>query len=148
MSLRFYDVIHLQSQTSLVRKSCSGKWSIHAISLFVLIGSMAFFPAFMEVNGQSGAVFKVIVQITNTGNLDEHGTIHVSIDGSRTPQVQNNLVFPGLQTMTYTFDFSANEAPVGKGFTAEVIYGDDEFKRAYGSNSPANSPETVSISIP
>ena len=70
------------------------------------------------------------------------------MDGSRAPQVLNNEIFPGLQTTSYTFEFSSAEAPVGKGFTAEVIYGDDEHKRAYGSNTPANTPETVSITIP
>lgn len=125
--------------------------SVYAMTLLVLIGSVAIFWGLKDVNAQTtqtDSTFKVIVQIVNNGNLDEHGTIHVAMDGSRSPQIQNNLIFPGLQTSSYTFEISSSEAPVGKGFTAEVIYGDDEHKRAYGTNTPANSPETVSIIIP
>jgi len=125
--------------------------SVYAMTLLVLIGSVAIFWGLKDVNAQTtqtDATFKVIVQIVNNGNLDEHGTIHVAMDGSRSPQILNNIIFPGLQTSSYTFEIDSSEAPVGKGFTAEVIYGDDEHKRAYGTNTPANSPETVSIIIP
>ncbi|NOJ31857.1 MAG: hypothetical protein DA329_06945 [Candidatus Nitrosocosmicus sp.] len=125
--------------------------SLYVIALLILIGSVAIFWGLKDVNAQTpqtSSTFKVIVQIVNNGNLDEHGTLHVVMDGSRAPQVLNNEIFPGLQTTSYTFEFSSAEAPVGKGFTAEVIYGDDEHKRAYGSNTPANTPETVSITIP
>ena len=80
--------------------------------------------------------------------MDEHGAIHVAIDGSRNPQTMPGLIFPGLQTSSYTFEFSSAEVPVGNGFTAEVVYGDDEIKRASGSNSASNTPETVTILIP
>ena len=125
--------------------------SLSIITLIILIGSIAIFWGLKDVNAQSPhneSTFKVIVQIVNNGNLDEQGTVHVAMDGSRSPQVQNGLIFPAFQTSSYTFTFSASEAPVGKGFTAEVIYGDDEIKRTFGTNTPANSPETVSITIP
>lgn len=125
--------------------------SLYTITLLILIGSVAIFWGLKDINAQttqSSSTFKVIVQVVNNGNLDEHGTIHVVMDGSRAPQVLNNQIFPGLQTTSFTFEFSSAEAPVGKGFTAEVVYGDDEHKRAYGSNTPANTPETVSITIP
>lgn len=97
---------------------------------------------------QASQTFKIIVQITNNGNLDEQGTIHVSIDGSRSPVITNNLIFPALQTSSYPFSFSSSEVPVGKGFTVEVVYGDDDIKRVYGTNTPANSPEIASLTIP
>ena len=125
--------------------------SIYTMALLVLIGSVGIFWGLKDVNAQTTqttSTFKVIVQIINNGNLDEHGTIHVVMDGSRSPVVENNLIFPGLQTSSFTFEISSSEAPVGKGFTAEVVYGDDEHKRAYGTNTPANSPETVYITIP
>ncbi|WP_148686622.1 hypothetical protein [Candidatus Nitrosocosmicus hydrocola] len=125
--------------------------SVYAMTLLILIGSVAVFWGIKDVNAQTtqnDSTFKIIVQIINNGNLDEHGTIHVAMDGSRAPQILNNIIFPGLQTSSHTFEISSSEAPVGKGFTAEVIYGDDEHKRAYGTNTPANSPETVSITIP
>ena len=125
--------------------------SLYTMTLLILVGSVASFWGLEDINAQpsqSDSTFKVIVEVVNNGNLDEQGTIHVAPDGSRAPQVIHNLIFPALETTPYTFEFSSSEAPVGKGFTAEVIYGDDEHKRAYGTNTPANSPETVSINIP
>ncbi|HKO65750.1 MAG TPA: hypothetical protein VJU13_11160 [Candidatus Nitrosocosmicus sp.] len=125
------------------------KW-MYTCALLVLIGSIAITWGIKDVNAQSAQSdqFKIIVQVQNTGNLDEHGAIHVAIDGSRNPQTMSDLIFPGLQTSSYTFEFSSAEVPVGKGFTAEVIYGDDEIKRTSGTNSPSNMPETVTLLIP
>ena len=124
--------------------------SLYACALLVLIGSIAIFWGIKDVNAQStqSSVFKVIVQVQNTGNLDEHGAIHVAIDGLRNPQTLSGLSFPGLQTSSYTFEFSSDEVPVGTGFTAEVIYGDDDIKRTSGVNSASNSPESVTLIIP
>ena len=124
--------------------------SLYACTLLILVGSIVIFWGLEDINAQSSqtAQFKVIVQVQNTGNLDEQGALHVAIDGSRNPQTEGSLVFPALQTSTYTFVFPSTEAPVGKGFNAEVIYGDDEIKRVFGVNSAANSPETVTLTIP
>ena len=124
--------------------------SVCACALLILIGSIAISWGLKDVNAQSTETgqFKIIVQVQNTGNLDEHGALHVAIDGSRNPQTMSGLIFPGLQTSWYTFEFSSAEVPVGKGFTAEVVYGDDEIKRASGANSAANTPETVTLLIP
>jgi hypothetical protein len=125
--------------------------SLYTITLLVLIGSLAIFWGLKDVNAQTtqgGSSFKVIVKVVNNGNLDEHGTIHVAMDGSRASHVLNDQIFPAFQTVSHTFEFSSSEAPVGKGFTAEVIYGEDEIKRAFGTNTPANSPETVTLNIP
>ena len=125
--------------------------SIYATILVALIATIAIFWGLKDVNAQtsqSGSAFKVIVQVVNNGNLDEQGTVHVTMDGSRSPHVLNNQMFPALQTTSFTFEFSSAEAPVGKGFVAEVVYGDDEHKRAYGTNTPSKSPETVAITIP
>ena len=123
---------------------------MYACALVLLIGSIAITWGIQDVNAQSAQSdqFKIIVQVQNTGNLDEHGAIHVAIDGSRNPQTMSGLIFPGLQTSSYTFEFSSAEVPVGKGFTAEVIYGDDEIKRTSGVNSASNTPETVTLLIP
>lgn len=156
MKLNFSGInfIKQESPHLVINKKKTG--SIKAVSIFtmtllILMGSVAIFWGLKDVNAQvtqSDSTFKVIVEVVNNGNLDEHGTIHVSMDGSRNPQVLNNQIFPAFQTSTFTFTFSSSEAPVGKGFVAEVIYGDDEFKRAYGTNTPAKTPEVVSITIP
>ena len=124
--------------------------SLYACTLLILIGSIVIFWGLKDVNAQSSQTgqFKVIVQVHNTGNLDEQGAVHVAIDGLRDPQTKSSLIFPALQTASYTFAFSSAEVPVGKGFSAEVIYGDDEIKRALGVNSAANTPETVTLTIP
>ena len=124
--------------------------SLYACTLLILIGSVVIFWGLKDVNAQSsqGGQFKVIVQVKNTWNLDEQGALHVAIDGSRDPQTKSGLSFPALQTVSYTFEFSSAEAPVGKGFNAEVIYGDDEIKRVFGTNSPDSTPETVMLTIP
>lgn len=154
MKLCFYESNSVEPSTYLTLKKKNGSFkvkSLYTMTLLILVGSVAIFWGLEDINAQSsqsGSTFKVIVEVVNNGNLDEQGTIHVAMDGSRAPQVIHNLVFPAFETTPYTFEFSSSEAPVGKGFTAEVIYGDDELKRAYGTNTPANSPETVSINIP
>lgn len=124
--------------------------SLYACALLVLIGSIAISWGIKDVNAQStqSGQFKIIVQVQNTGNLDEHGALHVAIDGSRNPQTISGLIFPGLQTSSYTFEFSSAEVPIGKGFTAEVVYGDDDVKRVTGANSASNTPEMVTLLIP
>ena len=124
--------------------------TLYACTFLILIGSIAIFWGLKDVNAQStqSGQFRIIVQVQNTGNLDEHGSLHVAIDGLRNPQTMSGLSFPGLQTSSYTFEFSSAEVPVGKGFTAEVVYGDDEIKRVSGANSAANTPETVTLLIP
>ena len=124
--------------------------SLYACALIVLIGSIAIFWGIKDVNAQStqSGLFKIIVQVQNTDNLDEQGAINVAIDGIRNPQTLSGLSFPGLQSSSYTFEFSSDEVPVGTGFTAEVIYGDDDIKRASGVNSASNTPESVTLIIP
>ena len=124
--------------------------SLYVCALLVLIGSIAISWGIKDINAQStqSGQFKIIVQVQNTGNLDEHGALHVAIDGSRNPQTMSGLIFPGLQTSSYAFEFSSAEVPIGKGFTAEVVYGDDDIKRVTGANSASNTPETVTLLIP
>lgn len=93
-------------------------------------------------------VFRVIVQVTNNAYADEMGAIHVYIDGTDVSKVLNGVVCPAESTVDYTFDFNSDDVPVGKGFTAEMVYGDDVIKRTYGVNSPSKAPEVAQIAIP
>lgn len=98
---------------------------------------------------QGSQTFKVIVKVTNYGNTDEFGAINVDIDGNLAPQWQSGIKFPAHETVSHTFEFVSSDVPVGTGFTAEVVYGDDDtHKRDYGSNGPSNAPETINIGIP
>jgi hypothetical protein len=93
-------------------------------------------------------VFRVIVQVTNDAYTEEVGAIHVYIDGTDISKVLNGVVCPAESTMDYTFDFDSDDVPDGKGFTAEMVYGDDVIKRTYGVNSPSKAPEVAQIAIP
>ena len=154
MKIRLSEGNSIKQSTAMTIKKKNSSFkarSLYTMTLLILVGLVAISWGSEDTIAQSpqrDSIFKVIVEVVNNGNLDEQGSIHVAIDGSRDPQVNHNLIFPAFQTTPYTFEFSSSDAPVGKGFTAEVIYGDDEHKRAYGTNTPANSPETVSITIP
>lgn len=153
MKLCFHGTPYNSTRNLLNNKSKINRLikSSFVLSLVILLGTVALSWGLKDVNAQgtqSSQTFKISVQVTNNGNLDEHGTIHVSIDGSRSPVITNNLIFPAFQTSTYPFSFSSSEVPVGKGFSVEVVYGDDEIKRVYGTNTPSNSPEVASITIP
>jgi len=97
---------------------------------------------------QHSQLFKVIVSVTNNGDLDQHGAIHVYTDGGSTSKWLNDVYFPSKQTVSHTFEFVSSDIPTGTSFTTEVVYGDDIFKRASGINSASNAPETINISIP
>jgi hypothetical protein len=96
----------------------------------------------------SKQVFKVDVQVTNNEATDEIGTINVSIDGTDISKVLNGIICPAKSTVSNVFEFNSSNIPIGKGFTVDVVYGDDIFKKAYGVNNPSNTPEVVQISIP
>ncbi len=92
--------------------------------------------------------FNVVVQVTNNANVNETGTIHVFINDTNISKVLNGVVLPAKSTVEYAFEFDEEDVPVGKGFTAEMVYGDDVFKRAYGVNSPSKAPEIAQLTIP
>lgn len=93
-------------------------------------------------------IFQVKVQVTNNEYIDEVGTIHVSIDDTNISKVINGIYCPAKSIISYTLNFNSNDVPVGKGFTVELVYGDDIFKRTYGINGPSNTPEIVQITMP
>ncbi len=125
---------------------------------FALASYVALSPCSLNVQAQAqeyGApatadrkVFRVIVEVTNNAYTDEVGAIHVYIDGTDVSKVLNGVVCPAESTVEYTFDFDSDDVPVGKGFTAEMVYGDDVIKRTYGVNSPSKAPEVAQIAIP
>lgn len=124
---------------------------VFALSTIVTI---ALFASACPSNGDAYAqgthtVLKINVKVTNNGNNDEHGTIHVfKSEGVAISKWLNDVYFPAKQTVTHTFTFLTSDIPPGSSFTTEVVYGDDIFKRVDGKNSPSSIPETVSIVIP
>jgi len=118
------------------------------LSLFTLNAQAQEYPETTTTTSDQKPVFRVIVQVTNNANTDAVSTVHVYIDGTEYSKVLNGAVCPAKSTVSYTFDFDSEDVPVGKGFTAEMVYGDDIFKRASGVNSPSKTPETVQLTIP
>lgn len=123
----------------------------------VLLTTISLFSNLLEfdnVNGQSSSnpagnqIFKIIIKVTNSGNIDLIGTIHVAIDGSFLTKDLTNVQFPAKQTVSHTVEFNSQDVPTGKGFSVEAVYADDMYKRTYGINTPANTPEIVTLVIP
>ncbi|MDQ4073748.1 MAG: hypothetical protein M3162_05515 [Thermoproteota archaeon] len=126
----------------------------YAFILLLAIISLMYLTSINETFAQAkpknedNQLFKVIVKVTNNAKVNHLGAIHVAIDGTNQSKVVNNAQFPANKTVTHNFEFNAMYIPIGKGFTAEVVYGDDVFKRTYGVNTPANTPEIAKITIP
>ncbi len=133
--------------------SCNRIFPVCAYTLLLVIVSLMYLPNIGETLAQSmpkdenNQLFKVTVNVTNNAKVSYVGTIHVAIDGTNQSKVINNVQFPSNQTVIHDFEFGAIYIPIGKGFTAEVVYGDDVFKRTYGVNTPANTPEIAKITI-
>ncbi len=149
---------HLLASNSNAYKHYKGVYLFTFALAFALVTSVAL--SLCNLNAQAQAqeygapaiadqkVFRVIVQVTNNAYADEVGAIHVYIDGTDISKVLNGVICPAESTVDYTFDFNSDDVPVGKGFTAEMVYGDDVIKRTYGVNSPSKAPEVAQISIP
>ncbi len=121
-----------------------------AYSAMVSAGSLQAKTGFSIAEGPKGpnaGKFIVNVQVTNNGPNDEKGGVYVSIDDTDISKSLHGVTFPSKKTITKTFEFNSKDVPVGKEFSAEVVYGDDYDERARGVNSPANTPETVRIYI-
>jgi hypothetical protein len=90
--------------------------------------------------------FRVIVKVTNTAATDYKGGVYVTIDNGPS-QSQHGITFPAKKTIERTFEFDSRDVPVGKGFTAEVVWDDDYDRDVKGVNSPKKGPETMEVRI-
>ena len=97
--------------------------------------------------GPNAGTFIVQVQVTNNGPNDEKGGVYVRIDDTDISKSLYGVIFPSKKTITKTFEFNSKDVPVGKGFSAEIVYGDDYDEQASGVNSPSKAPETVKLFI-
>ncbi len=98
-----------------------------------------------QYNEKVSGKFTVNVKVTNNLATDESGQIIVGIDDTEIFKTLHDISFPSKTTVTKTFEFNSNDVPAGKGFSAEVVYGDDFDERADGVNSPSNTPEVLHI---
>ena len=101
-----------------------------------------------HIKAQSTQIFRINVEVTNNANGDKYGTVYININDSPAVDGLRGQLFPAGETVSFEFMFSTKKVPIGKGFVAEVVYGnDDVHKRAYSENTSANSSETISINI-
>ncbi|HYF99464.1 MAG TPA: hypothetical protein VD815_05195 [Candidatus Saccharimonadales bacterium] len=91
---------------------------------------------------------RINVQVTNSGDISEIGSIHIVADETGISKNSNDVSFASGQTIIQLFEFSLNEIPTGTGFSVEVVYGDDHSKRIHGINSQTSEPEIIDIVIP
>ena len=93
--------------------------------------------------------YQVNVAVTNNGNNNLIGSIHVISSSTGAVKNANGITFPAGQTVTHVFKINQSEIPKGTEFAVEVVYGDDYSIRAYGVNNQAdNVPEFFNMNIP
>jgi hypothetical protein len=93
--------------------------------------------------------YQVNVAVTNNGNTNLLGSIHVISSSTGAVKNANGITFPAGQTVTQIFKINQSEIPKGTEFAVEVVYGDDYSIRAYGVNNQAdNIPELFNMNIP
>ena len=69
--------------------------------------------------------FVLNVQVTNKLSADERGGIYVTVDDTDVSKTLFHTTFPANKTVTKAFEFNSKDVPVGKAYSAEVVYGDD-----------------------
>ena len=96
----------------------------------------------------STGLLNLNVQVSNTGNAELIGSIHVMSDITGVSKNANGIIFPSGQTVIKTFDFNQTEIPNGADFNVEIVYGDDFSKIAHGVNNQTDMPVFFNIKIP
>jgi len=96
----------------------------------------------------STGLLNLNVQVSNTGNAELIGSIHVISDITGVSKNANGIIFPSGQTVIKTFDFNQTEIPNGADFNVEIVYGDDFSKIAHGVNNQTDMPVFFNIKIP
>jgi len=96
----------------------------------------------------STGLLNLNVQVSNTGNAELIGSIHVMSDITGVSKNANGIIFPSGQTVIKSFDFNQSEIPNGTDFNVEIVYGDDYSKRVHGVNNQTDMPVFFNIKIP
>lgn len=139
--------IHYLFHPNTTCYSNSTFFPIFLIALILGLFSVSGIDFIDHVKAQSSQVFRINVEVTNNGNTDEYGTVYVNINDSPAVDGLGAQHFPPGETISFEFVFDSKEVPIGKGFVAEVVYGDDIHKRVYGKNTSNNYSESIAIII-
>ena len=100
-----------------------------------------------QVSKNDNGLLRINVQVTNNGNKNLIGSIHVISHNTDVISNSNNITFPAGQTITKIFEANSEMIPSGAGFSVEVKYGDDHSIIAYSSNNQNHQPKFFNMNI-
>jgi hypothetical protein len=100
------------------------------------------------LNTHNTGPLNVNVQVSNTGNAELIGSIHVISDITGVSKNANGIIFASGQAVIQPFDFNQTDIPNGADFNVELVYGDDFSKIAHGVNNQTDMPVFFNIKIP
>ena len=88
-----------------------------------------------QVSKNDKGLLRINIHVTNNGNKNLIGSIHVISHNTDVNRNSNNITFPAGQTIAKIFELNADIIPSGAGFSVEVEYGDDHSIIAYSANN-------------
>ena len=100
-----------------------------------------------QVSKNDNGLLRINVLVTNNGNKNLIGSIHVISHNTDVNRNSNNITFPAGQTIAKIFELNADIIPSGAGFSVEVEYGDDHSIIAYSSNNQNHQPKFFNMNI-
>ncbi|HKO64199.1 MAG TPA: hypothetical protein VJU13_03285 [Candidatus Nitrosocosmicus sp.] len=101
-----------------------------------------------QVSKNDNGLLRINVQVTNNGNKNLIGSIHVISHDTDVNRNSNNITFPAGRTITKIFEANSEMIPSGAGFSVEVEYGDNHSIIAYSANNQNHQPKYFHMNIP
>lgn len=125
-----------------------------AVALFLLLNFIlmtAIYPMSNKLQAQVSkndeGLLHINVHVTNNGNNNLIGSIHVISHNTDVNSNSNNITFPAGQTIAKIFDLNSDLIPYGAGFSVKVEYGDDHSIIAYSANNQNNQSKYFNMNI-
>ena len=101
-----------------------------------------------QVSKNDKGLLRINIHVTNNGNKNLIGSIHVISHNTDVNRNSNNITFPAGQTIAKIFELNSDIIPSGAGFSVEVEYGDDHSIIAYSANNQNHQPKYFHMNIP
>ena len=101
-----------------------------------------------QVSKNDKGLLRINIHVTNNGNKNLIGSIHVISHNTDVNRNSNNITFPAGRTITKIFEANSEMIPSGAGFSVEVEYGDNHSIIAYSANNQNHQPKYFHMNIP
>jgi hypothetical protein len=88
-----------------------------------------------QVSKNDKGLLRINVHVTNNGNKNLIGSIHIISHNTDVNRNSNNITFPAGRTIAKIFELNSDIIPSGAGFSVKVEYGDDHSIIAYSANN-------------